>query len=121
MSDQNADKAAHTPGPWEVMSNPQSFNYIVKSGAKGKECIVAVVTREMLALRDGGSGASQVDVGDARANAQIVAAAPTMFEALYVALEALDAEAINYEPKGFGGRSARAIVRAAIGQASGAR
>ena len=101
--DPGVRSSAHTPGEWFYRICGDGF--VIRSrGAQGPIA--------------GINGSRPIT--DAEANARLIAAAPELLAALNDALEALDAHAINYEPTGSNGKTARQVVRAAIAKATGA-
>lgn len=99
--------ASHTPGPWSAVECGGSFKrpFIVQSGSK----FVAGLEGDQ--LNPGGAG-----IGEARANAVLIAAAPDLLAALIDCLEWLDST-----PGGLGADARASLLagRAAVAKATG--
>jgi hypothetical protein len=95
----------HTPTPWRQMK--QNAAYIEQGDANDLHGLIV-------------ADCHMTD--ESAANAAFIVRATNSYDdllsALEAALEALDEHAINFKPAGYGGRTARVVVREAIAKAS---
>lgn len=101
-----SNKTKYTPGPWAIVCGRHYAHEIQAKSKRGKDWIIARIT------------ASKVGQDEAEANANLVAAAPELLEAIE---EYFEVWANNGKKPGWCNRvdASRARLRAAIAKAKG--
>ena len=99
MKESEENKQKHTPGPWSVYGAPD-------------ELIIHDEDREVIGIIPRFKGASLKQQEKSEANAQLIAAAPEMLEALQFALSVMKEKGIDYSETAAIEKAEKAIQKA---------
>lgn len=104
----------HTPGPW--VADLETYPIMVRSQSETWPLV------DELGNEEGRTGVFIANTGDNKANARLIAAAPDLLEALKMAAQQLQTDAIFMSLSGASGNhqaEAALVARAAIAKATG--